>query len=228
MTSSETTRRRFVAEQRLISQNHFDQTAWEYDERYGRLERIRSECVARVLAAIEPGQEVLDAACGTGKYFGVLAAGGHRIFGIDQSAEMLALAHAKWPEVPTRRLGLQYLNGDESLRWRFGGLVCIDVMEWVLRDDWPVVLDGFRAVLRPGSPAYLNVELPGEHETVALEKSALHGSLEGATPREIVVHDWVNHFPDRESVLSWLSDAGFAVTGERVGDGYWHLLLRSP
>ena len=46
------------------------------------------EWVARVLGLIPPGGTVLDAPCGTGKYFAMLAAAGHRVAGADQSAGM--------------------------------------------------------------------------------------------------------------------------------------------
>ena len=97
-------------------------------------------------------------------------------------------------------------------------------MEWILHDDWPVVLDGFRSLLRPKSPVYLNVELPGDYEAAALKR----GEPGRRDAREIVVHEWYNHFPARDTVLGWLSGAGFRVTSEREGDYYWHLLMSSP
>jgi SAM-dependent methyltransferase len=45
-----------------------------------------------------PVGEVLDAACGTGRYAAYLAARGHSVIGVDQSPAMLDLARAKLPE----------------------------------------------------------------------------------------------------------------------------------
>lgn len=216
-------RRRFVTEQCRVSEHHFRQTASAYDKRYGQIEETHLECVREFLSAMEPGQELLDAACGTGKYFGIFTASGRSVFGIDQSAEMLAQAGAKWPDVPTQRMALQDLRNALNWRGRFGGLVCIDAMEWVLRDDWLGVLDGFRAVLRPASLVYLTIELPGGHEEETLDPDA----PECVMPGEIFVQGWYNHLPDRQTVLGWLSSAGFRVSAERIGDYYWHLLMQS-
>ena len=51
--------------------------------------------MARVLGLIPPGGTALDAPCGTGKYFPMLAAVGHQVAGVDQSAGMLARARAR-------------------------------------------------------------------------------------------------------------------------------------
>lgn len=50
---------------------------------------VQREWVARVLGLIPPGGTVLDAPCGTGKYFPMLAGAGQRVAGADQSAGML-------------------------------------------------------------------------------------------------------------------------------------------
>jgi len=51
--------------------------------------------VARLLGMIPAGSTVLDAPCGTGRYFPLIAAAGMRIIGVDQSAGMLAQARAR-------------------------------------------------------------------------------------------------------------------------------------
>ena len=65
--------------------------------------------VARVLGLIPPGGTVLDAPCGTGKYFAMLAAAGHRVAGADQSAGMLARARARGIAFSLERTSLQDL-----------------------------------------------------------------------------------------------------------------------
>lgn len=216
-------RRRFVAEQRVAAQRHFDETADVHDTRFGDIDPTHQVCVRELLSAMSPDEELLDAACGTGRLFGVVTSTGRPMLGIDQSVEMLARAHEKWPSVPTRHLALQDLRDALDLRNRFGGLMCVDAMEWVLRDDWPVVLDGFKSVVKPNSPVYLNVEIPGEHEQVELALPTADGAESG----EILVHGNLNHFPDANSVLRWIGDAGFRVVSERTGDYYWHLILRA-
>ena len=54
-----------------------------------------------------PHSNVLDAACGTGKYWPMLLARGMQVKGIDQSSEMLRRASQKHPQVPVEKRGLQ-------------------------------------------------------------------------------------------------------------------------
>jgi SAM-dependent methyltransferase len=224
MTNNDLNRQNFIAEAHRLRRHHFQQTASTYDSRYGQMEQTHFDCVNYFLATVAPGQEILDAACGTGKYFQMIIDSGHSVFGIDDSAEMLAKARKRWPDVPTQKMALQQLQHAFNLHQRFAGLMCVDAMEWVLRDDWAIVLSGFSTVLKPKSPAYINIELPGEYEKAALEGNAPDGAMLG----EILVHEWYNHFPSRQEVLNWLSDVGFSVTAERIGNGYLHLLIQSP
>lgn len=46
---------------------------------------------------------VLDAACGTGRHAGYLAAAGHEVIGVDASEEMVRRARAKHPRLDFRR-----------------------------------------------------------------------------------------------------------------------------
>jgi len=45
---------------------------------------------------------------------------------------------------------------------RSGAVVCVDAMENVGPQDWPVVPAGFRAVMRPDGRVYISVELQEE------------------------------------------------------------------
>jgi SAM-dependent methyltransferase len=67
---------------------------------------------------------VLDAACGTGKYWPLILQTGRAMRAVDQSAGMLAQASAKYLDVPARKLGLQELDYDRA----FEGIVCIDAI----------------------------------------------------------------------------------------------------
>jgi SAM-dependent methyltransferase len=69
-----------------------------------RLFAIEGPPVQRLLDGLAPG-EVLDAACGTGRYAAYLAARGHAVTGVDQSTDMLELARQKVP-------GGRFLPGD--------------------------------------------------------------------------------------------------------------------
>jgi SAM-dependent methyltransferase len=159
--------------------------------------------VARLAGLVRQGGAVLDAACGTGKYWPALLAAGLQVTGVDQSAGMLAQARRKHPQVPSRVLTLQDLA---ELPDRFDGLLCVDALECVPPEDWPVVAAGLGAVLKDEAPAYVTVELPD-------------GPL--PPPDGAGCH----HYPPRDQVRRWLAAAGFAVTDEADADHYWHLLL---
>jgi SAM-dependent methyltransferase len=218
-------RQNFLIEAHRLRRRHFQEMARCYDDCYGRSEEAYTLGVAKFLSMVEPGKEVLDAGCGTGNYFSILAAKGHVIFGIDDSAEMLAKARVKFPRVPTQQMALQDLARSRELRMRFAGLVCIDAMEWVMRDDWPIVLAGFRAVLKPHCPIYVTVELPNGPEKEAINGRG--GSPIGAMLGEITVETWYNYFPSREDTLACLSEAGLGITAECAAGKYWHILLTS-
>ncbi len=76
----------------------------DYDALWGEVEDAHRTFVERFLAMLPPGGRVLDAACGTGKYFPMVLARGRSVLGVDQSAAMLAVARAKFPHVPTEQL----------------------------------------------------------------------------------------------------------------------------
>ena len=88
---------------------------------------------------------ILDAACGTGKYWPSILQTGRSVRAVDQSAGMLAQASAKYPDVPTRKLGLQELDYEQA----FDGIICMDAMENVFPEDWPLVMANFHRALKP-------------------------------------------------------------------------------
>ena len=217
-------RQAFVERAREIALRHFDESATKYDTIYGSIEPVHAECVRQFLGKLGPDSSILDAACGTGNYFGMLALSTGRVLGIDQSEAMLDQARQKWPGVETRRLALQDLHSSADLAGKFGGVVCIDALEWIMRADWPNVLAGFRNVLAGGGILYITVEKPGEEESRALAVSPEEGAVDG----EITVHYWYNHFPDVNEVLAWTLEYGFRKEAHRQCAHYHHLLLRLP
>ena len=115
-----------------------------YDEPGNQLLDIEGPIVRRILDALPVGVTV-DAACGTGRHSLHLASRGHRVIGVDSSADMLGVARAKLPE------------GD----WRVGDLhdlpvadaeadlvVCALALTHV--PDLAPVFAEFARVLRPG------------------------------------------------------------------------------
>jgi ubiquinone/menaquinone biosynthesis C-methylase UbiE len=136
----------WLQELRRVDERQEDALAGEFDAQWGEIEPMHHSFVGRFLSRLPSDGKVLDAACGTGKYFSMVLASGRRLLGVDHAGGLLAKAAAKFPQVPTEQHDLQEL----PYRNEFDGVMCVDAMEFVPPEDWPVVLERFRQVLRPG------------------------------------------------------------------------------
>lgn len=222
-------RRTWLAERRAATIAEYDAEASGYEQdEYPVDAQIRF--VARLLDTCPKDGLVLDAPCGTGKYFPLVAAAGRRVAGIDQSAGMLAEARAKGIAVSLEHVGLQELSYDRA----FDAVMTIDAMENVSPEDWPLVLARLNRAVRPGSHLYLTVE---EVDDVVVD--AAHASLSArgfpAVRGEIVEGDVAgyHYYPGRDRVLTWIAAEGLEVVTEeyqhaRDAWGYRHFMLRSP
>ena len=189
---------------------------------------VQGEWVARVLRLIGPGATVLDAPCGTGRYFPMLAAAGVRVAGIDQSAGMLARARERGIAVSLDHISLQEL----SYAGRFDAVLTIDAMQHIPPEDWPGVLANLHRAARPGGLVYLTVhELERHHLQQAFASlsacglPAVRGELAG--PETPGYHCC----PGRDQAVDWFGQQGLTIAGEGFrrenGWGYRHFLLRT-
>ncbi|MGH3499814.1 MAG: class I SAM-dependent DNA methyltransferase [Nocardioidaceae bacterium] len=219
-------RRRFLDQRRIRSRERFDTVyAPHYDEHWGRLPKSHARCLARFVRMLPASGAVLDAACGTGRAWSSLLSAGLRVTGVDQSAGMLEVAHRKHAQVPVERVALQDVATRDERSGRFDGLTCVDAMENVGPEDWPLVLSGFARVVCPSSPAYVTVELPDLAETGDL---AAPRECEGVplAPGEWIAEGGYHYYPPRDQVVEWLTVAGFALVQDEEADHYWHILAR--
>lgn len=118
-------RTEWCRERRLWNEVQMDTIyARKYDEHWGGyINPSHQQMLGRLLELCPEGGRILDAACGTGKYWPFLKEKGFSIVGTDQSEQMLAKAHAKFPVV---HIGLQELN----FRAEFDEVMCMDAMEF--------------------------------------------------------------------------------------------------
>src|SRR6266571_2293849 len=175
-----------------------------------------------------PGGSVLDAPCGTGKYFPMLAAAGHRVAGADQSAGMLAQAQARGIAFSLERTALQ----DLSYVHEFDAVITVDAMENIPPEDWPRVLANLRRAVRPGGLMYLTVE---ELDLAEIEQAfeSLSARRLPAVRGEVIEGDVAgyHYYPGREQAVEWFQHEGLAIVDEGFrrenGWGYRHFLLRT-
>jgi SAM-dependent methyltransferase len=192
-----------------------------YDAHWGTINPTHRAMVARILRACPAGARILDAACGTGKYWSLMLAAGADVTGIDQSGGMLRRARAKFPGVPVQKVGLQEMTFNRE----FDGAVCIDAIENVFPDDWPIVLANLNRALKPGGLLYLTVELP-EDDLAEVFAAAVGAGLP-VVSGEYVKGGGYHYYPDLPQVRRWVQASGFSVSDHVTGDGYYHFLLQS-
>jgi ubiquinone/menaquinone biosynthesis C-methylase UbiE len=205
----------------------YDAEAATYDQNPYPNE-VQQEWVRRLLATCPPGGTVLDAPCGTGRYFPLVAGSGRRVVGIDQSAGMLEQARARGVAIELEQVGLQEL----AFIARFDAVMTIDAMENVAPEDWPLVLANLHRAMRPRGHLYVTVEEQAqEHVEAAYAKLA--ASALPVVPGEVVEGDVAgyHYYPHREQVLAWLDSENLELIDERFkkedGWGYRHFLMRS-
>jgi SAM-dependent methyltransferase len=183
--------------------------------------------VDRLVATCPADGIVLDAPCGTGRYFDVVTRAGRRVVGIDQSAGMLARARGRGLAQRLEQVGLQELRFDRE----FDAVMTVDAMENVPPEDWPLVLANLHRALRPGGHLYLTVEEIDVAEIDAAFADAQRAGLP-AVHGEVIEGDTAgyHYYPGRARVDAWLSAESLAVvaeaTDQQEGWAYHHLLVR--
>jgi SAM-dependent methyltransferase len=212
----------WLRERRRVTTERFDTLyAATYDQQeWAAISPTHRRFVDQLIERCPPGGRILDAACGTGKYFGMVLGAGRWVVGTDQSAGMLARARAKHPEVPTEKVGLQELAFDGE----FDAVMCVDAMENVFPEDWPLVLANLRRALRPGGHLYLTVELIDERELERVFAEAVASGLPVVRGEHTSRGGGYHYYPPLEQVAAWVREAGLEALEDGKGDDYYHLL----
>jgi len=216
----------WLAERRAAVVSDYDAEASTYgDDDYPA--PLHPVFVRRLVDTCSPGGVVLDAPCGTGRYFGLVTEAGRRVVGIDQSAGMLAQARRRGLAEQLEPVGLQELTFER----RFDAVMTVDAMENVPPEDWPLVLANLHRAVRPGGHLYLTVEEIDDGEIDAAFATA-HAAGLPAVRGEVVEGDTAGYhfYPGRDRVDRWLAAEGLAVVAEAIdqqdGWAYRHLLVR--
>lgn len=220
-------RRAWIDERRAAVIADYDAEAATYDQDPYPNE-VQQEWVRRLLATCPPGGTVLDAPCGTGRYFPLVADSGRRVVGTDQSWGMLEQARARGIAIELEQVGLQEL----AFIARFDAVMTIDAMENVAPEDWPLVLANLHRAMRASGHLYLTVEEQDQEHVEAAYAELVARGLP-AVAGEVVEGDVAgyHYYPHREQVLAWLDSESLELIDEHYkkedGWGYRHFLLRS-
>ena len=217
-------RSKWIQDMRRQAEERYD-TLWapRYGEKWGVYSNAtHQDFIQKFLKLLPSPGKILDAACGAGRYLPVLLEQGHAVLGIDQSQGMLSRLREKFPSVQVEKMSLQALH----YQGVFDGAICMDAMEHVFPEDWPLVLNNFHRALKPGGTLYFTVEIVEESEKEAAFRSA-QGSGLPVMYGEWADGDVYHYYPSFEQVREWLRLAGFVLYEEGEGDGYWHLVSRS-
>ncbi len=215
-------RRAFLDACRVRAIERYDRLhAPTYDREWGAISASHATFVRQLLELSRPHGTVLDAPCGTGKYWPLALGSGRTVVGIDQSAGMLRVARDRYPSVPAAQCALQ----DLAFEGVFDAVMCVDAMEFVGPEDWPTVLCGLSAAARPGAPLYLTVELGNEDELRTDYRTA-RVTGPPVVPGESFDGAGYHYFPEETAVRDWLDQAGLGTIDVRDGNDYRHFLLR--
>jgi len=213
----------WLEEKRRSAEERYD-TLWApiYDENWGAtIDPTHQQFLNRFLGLCPPQGLVLDAACGTGKYWPMILASGRTVFGTDQSQGMLAHAQGKFPAVPVEKVGLQEMRYREA----FDGAICMDAMEMVFPEDWPLVLKNLYRAIRPAGYLYFTVEIAAESD---IENAFVAGQQLGlpVVYGESAHENGYHYYPKIEQVKEWVRLACFRLIDETVGEEYYHFLVQ--
>ena len=243
-------RAEWLKKMRAQAEALYDHLAPAYWVKFGlRANTTHRQSIEKFLGQLGAQSSILDAACGAGRYDGMLLEAGHVVLGIDQSSNMLARAREVFPQERFPRLRYAKMALQEmDFQAEFDGVICVDALEHVCPEDWPGILARFQKALRPGGVLYVTVEVAQWGEVgEAYERAKALGlpvvfgevvdDIDAAYPQALALDCQAisgeqadpavyHYYPRPEQVRAWLDQAGLAIEEEASGDWYRHLLAR--
>jgi SAM-dependent methyltransferase len=220
-------RQAWLRERGAWAEQLYSANASTYDEHDPPTTPTHEAFLARVIASVPVGGAILDAPCGTGRFFDAILAAGHRVVGIDRSSGMLEQARARHPQVALEKTRLQELGFEAAV----DAAICVDAMEYVPPEDWPVVLANLRRAVRPGGLVYLTVEQIDPLEVAHAYAEAVAAGLPVVPGEHHRRGGGYHHYPTREQVAAWLAAERLEVIAVGYSPGsnysYLHLLVRA-
>jgi len=221
-------RAQWLATVRQTTRQSCDDQADTYDLNDEPIDATHARFVGAVVKSCPPNRHILDAACGTGRYFTAALAHGLRVTATDQSPSVVAAALQKEPRACASVLDLQEIHYSQE----FDAALVIDAMEYVPPEDWPVVLRNLHRAVRTGGHLYLTVERTDSQGLAEAYATAVGNGL------PVVPGEWVgrcgsyHYYPQLDLVRTWLDEASVDLVEETHSEGthpsysYQHYLTR--
>lgn len=215
-------RARWLAEKAEETHGLFDRVfSIDYDLRFPTTSQTHRTFVKYVTDNVSPDAWILDAGCGTGKYWQALLDRGLGVVGVDFSKELMQRAHEKFPAIRTTHTSIQELTRGPE----FQAVLCIDVLDLVPADDWEICLANLQRALLPGGMFYMTVEVVEESELAMSQATARQMGLP-VIDREVAHGGYYHYHPTTEQVIAALAKAGLTATHTGLGGGYTHYLAK--
>ena len=235
----------WLKQMREMTEAIYDHDAPEYWTNFGLYpNETQLEFLKKFLDRVQPHGRLLSAACGAGRYDGILLEAGHIVVGIDQSAGMLERAKEHFPQIQYEKMGLQEMNFNEA----FDGIICVDALEHVCPEDWPGIARNFSKAVKANGMLYFTVEVPNPEEVKASYERAkaiglpvvfgeladqvqssyerMKAHIAQGKPGTLADLEVYHYYPPLEQVRAWLEEAGLAIEEEGTGLWYQHFIAR--
>ncbi len=146
----------------------------------------------------------------------------------------------RYPKIRYEKMALHEMNFQNE----FDGAICIDALEHVFPEEWPVIMHRFREALKPGGMLYFTVDisvtgrlleesyeqaksrgLPVVFGEVAAEVDVAFEKVmaveDGDVPDELTDPAVYHYYPGVEQVRKWLEQEKFAIEAEGTGTFTW-------
>jgi len=125
----------------------YDQAAAQWAAARSGFFRREEAFLDTLLDGLPPASLILDAGCGSGHPLaGAVLARGHRVLGVDQSVEMLALARGNFPHGRWELCALTDYAFDQTVQ----GIICWDALFHIPRKEHAPLLARMARSLAPG------------------------------------------------------------------------------
>lgn len=236
-------RAEWLTQMRKRAEALYDRFSSRYWVTWGMaVEETHRAYLQKFLERVPPSSMILSAACGAGRFDGLLLEAGHRVVGIDQSAGVLKLAQEHFPEVEYVKVALHEMN----FREMFDGVICMDAMEHICPEDYPGILHRFQEALKPGGVLYFTADreeepdfdlemyfergkaagLPIVFGEVADEEAFKQAMEQTEASDELTDRAVYHYYPPLEKVRAWIHQAGLAIEEQGAGSGFHHFVVR--